>query len=372
MTESYDIAIIGGGWFGCAIADFLKERYPRIVVLEREPRAMRRASYTNQARIHNGYHYPRSLQTAYRSRMNFKQFARDYADCVVNDFTKLYCVARQSSKVSPMQFERFCNLIGAPWKRAEPEYLELFEPRLIEAVYEVEEFAFDSEVLAAMLQDRLARAGVEVRLNTEVQNAAADGASTRLLLSTGKEVTARIVFNCTYSGLKRIPGLAHFCSSGLKHEIAELALIEPTNVLKKLAVTVMDGPFFSTMPFPARGLYTLSHVRYTPHGSWTEEVSAAGHKANAPDPYAMLERYRKESRAVQMKLDAARYMPELRRCAIVDSLFEVKTLLVRNEVDDGRPILIERSEPPQVVYSVLGGKLDNVYDVMEKLQADGI
>jgi len=50
----------------------------------------------------------------------------------------------------------------------------------------------------------------------------------------------------------------------------------------------------------------------------------------------------------------------------------VKTLLVRNEVDDGRPILIERSSGPQVVYSVLGGKLDNVYDVIEKLEADGI
>jgi glycine/D-amino acid oxidase-like deaminating enzyme len=372
MTDSYDVAIVGGGWFGCAIADFLKDRYAKIVILEREPATMQRASLSNQARIHNGYHYPRSLQTAYRSHMNFKQFARDYADCVVNDFTKLYCVARQSSKVSPLQFERFCNLIGAPWKRAEQQYLDLFESRLIEAVYEVEEFVFDSEVLASMLQDRLARAGIELRLSAEVIGASADGESTRLALSTGNEVSARIVFNCTYSGLKRVPGLAQFCSSGLKHEIAELALIEPTPPLKKLAVTVMDGPFFSTMPFPTRNLYTLSHVRYTPHGSWVEEAGGPGKGEKAPDPYAMLERYSKESRALQMKLDAARFMPELRKCAIVDSIFEVKTVLVRNEVDDGRPILIERSSSPQVVYSILGGKLDNIYDVMEKLQADGI
>lgn len=210
MKESYDVAIVGGGWFGCAIADFLKDRYTKIVILEREAAMMQRASYTNQARIHNGYHYPRSLQTAYRSRINFKQFAHDYSDCVVNNFTKLYCIARQSSKVSPLQFERFCNLIGAPWKRAEPRYLDLFEPRLIEAVYEVEEFAFDSEVLASMLKDRLARAGVELRLSAEVIDASADGDSTRLALSTGDEVSARIVFNCTYSGLKRIPGLAQF------------------------------------------------------------------------------------------------------------------------------------------------------------------
>lgn len=151
-----------------------------------------------------------------------------------------------------------------------------------------------------------------------------------------------------------------------------MALIEPTPQLQKLAVTVMDGPFFSTMPFPTRNLYTLSHVRYTPHGSWIEEAGGQADDKQSPDPYAMLERYSKESRALQMKLDAARFMPELRKCAIVDSLFEVKTVLVRNEVDDGRPILIERSAAPLIVYSILGGKLDNVYDVMEKLQADGI
>ena len=365
MSETYDIAIIGGGWFGCAIADALKARHGKIVILEREARPMLRASYNNQARIHNGYHYPRSLQTAYRSRINFKLFARDYAECVESDFVKLYGIARQSSKVSPLQFERFCNLIGAPWKPAKAKYVEMFNPQLIEALYEVEEYAFNSTVLAGVLTERLRTAGVEMRLGVEVVGAVGDGALTRLQLSGGDEVTAKMVFNCTYSGLKQVPGLREFCSTTLKHEITEMALIEPSTELAGLGVTVMDGPFFSTMPFPSRGLHTLSHVRYTPHGSWVEE-------AGSPNPYAVLEGYSKESRATQMMLDAARYMPALRKSRVVDSLFEVKTLLMRNEVDDGRPILIERSGGPQVVYSVLGGKLDNVYDVIEKLQADGI
>jgi glycine/D-amino acid oxidase-like deaminating enzyme len=366
MTETYDIAIIGGGWFGCAIADALKARYGRIVILEREAAPMRRASYNNQARIHNGYHYPRSLQTAYRSRMNFKLFARDYAECVESDFVKLYGIARQSSKVSPLQFERFCNLIGAPWKPAKAKYLEMFNPQLIEAVYEVEEYAFNSTVLAEMLQQRLRVAGVELRLGVEVVAVEADGALTRLMLAGSDEVSARIVFNCTYSGLKQIPGLREFCSTTLKHEITEMALLETTPEMAEVGVTVMDGPFFSTMPFPARGLHTLSHVRYTPHGAWVEDP------LTSPNPYEVLAGYGKQSRAAQMMLDAARYMPGLRKCRVVDSLFEVKTLLMRNEVDDGRPILIERSSGPRVVYSVLGGKLDNVYDVIEKLQADGI
>ena len=111
VRQSYDIAVIGGGWFGCAIADHLKDRYRRILIVEREAAPMTRASYNNQARVHNGYHYPRNLQTAYRSRVNFKLFARDYADSLVSNFTKLYGIASRMSKVTPQQFERFCGLI---------------------------------------------------------------------------------------------------------------------------------------------------------------------------------------------------------------------------------------------------------------------
>ena len=365
MTNSYDIAIVGGGWYGCAIADFLKDRHRKIVILEREPALLQRASYNNQARVHNGYHYPRSLQTAYRSRINFKSFARDYPECIVSDFVKLYCIARRSSKVTPLQFERFCNIIGAPWKIARKVHVDLFERSLIAAIYQVEETVFDSTVLAKILVERLATAGVEVRLNTTVQRADSDGSRTRLMLSDCSEINASIVFNCTYAGLKRVPGLADSLDNVIKHEITEMALIEPPAEMTKLGVTVMDGPFFSAIPFPARGLHTLSHVRYTPHGSWIEDGVAS------PEPYRMLSEYDKESRGRHMLLDAARYMPCLARARIADSLFEVKTLLQRNEVDDGRPILMERSGSP-TIYSILGGKIDNIYDVLERLRSDGL
>lgn len=366
MTQRYDIAIVGGGWFGCAIADHLRNRYRNIVIIEREPALLQRASYTNQARVHNGYHYPRSLQTAYRSRVNFKLFAKDYPESVVNDFVKLYCIAGEMSKVTPQQFERFCNLIGAPWKRATKAHTNLFNRRLIAAVYEVEEYAFNTTVLAEMLRVSLAAAAVEVRLGTTVERACANAELTRLTLSDGSEIEASIVFNCTYSGLMRIPGLSEHAGAALKHEVTEMALIEPPAEMEKIGITVMDGPFFSTMPFPARGLNTLSHVRYTPHGSWVEAESKSW------NPYALLEEYKKESRATHMQLDAARFMPCLARARIVDSLFEVKTLLMRNEVDDGRPILMERSTGPQTIYSILGGKIDNIYDVLERLKVDGL
>ena len=47
----------------------------------------------------------------------------------------------------------------------------------------------------------------------------------------------------------------------------------------------MCGPFFSAMPFPARGLHTLSHVRYTPQKvnrpEDTERMGRASHLPHA-------------------------------------------------------------------------------------------
>ena len=67
--------------------------------------------------------------------------------------------------------------------------------------------------------------------------------------------------------------------------------------------------------------------------------------------------------------DAARYLPCLASAKQVDSLFEVKTVLAASEIDDGRPVLFERSAAIPGLTSVMGSKIDNIYDVFEALAA---
>ncbi|WP_406696638.1 FAD-dependent oxidoreductase [Singulisphaera sp. Ch08] len=67
MRGSYDVVVVGGGFFGCMIALHLRRQNARVAVVERGSRLLGRASYHNQARVHNGYHYPRSVLTAFRS-----------------------------------------------------------------------------------------------------------------------------------------------------------------------------------------------------------------------------------------------------------------------------------------------------------------
>ena len=153
-----DVLIIGGGFYGCAIALHLaRGQGAKVVVVEREDLLLTRASYRNQARVHSGYHYPRSFVTAYRSRVNEPRFRRDYGFAVVDDFTQIYAIAKRGSRVAANQYERFMSDIGAPFKRASAAHRALFDARLVAAVYEVRARCVRRAAPASALRARACR-----------------------------------------------------------------------------------------------------------------------------------------------------------------------------------------------------------------------
>lgn len=363
----FDAVIIGGGFYGAVIAIYLASRgdFKRILLVERETGMMLRASYNNQARVHNGYHYPRSFTTAYRSRVNFPKFLRDWPDVINTDFTKLYAIARRNSKVTAKQFERFCHNIGASIRPADSSLKQMFESHLIEDVFQVEECAFDTTKLASWAERELKRLGVHLMFETRITEISrGDKIPLNVVVqpnnAVARGISSRFVFNCTYSGINQFKGGFTSIQSELKQEVTEMVLVQVPDPLENLGITVMDGPFFSMMPFPARGLHTLSHVRYTPHTSWSDRQGI--------DPYEKLRLHEKNTRFERMIRDVARYIPLALDVQFKESLFEVKTVLVRNEVDDGRPILFELHPDLVGCYSIMGGKIDNIYDVIERLE----
>jgi glycine/D-amino acid oxidase-like deaminating enzyme len=371
MSSDYfnaDAVVIGGGFYGSVIAIYLKKSLglTRVILVEKESALFTRASYNNQARVHNGYHYPRSFTTAYRSRVNLPRFVKDWPQTVNRNFIKLYAIARRNSKVTAKQFERFCNEIGANIKPADPSLKSLFESRLIEEVFLAEEYAFDSTKLSDWAIKELQDAGVEIHYTTRavaMSYSSSEECITVIAQEKNENTSAikcRYVFNCTYSGLNQFSGDFFRTQTKLKHEVAEIALLQMPEVLQEIGVTVMDGPFFSMMPFPARGLHTLSHVRYTPHFSWQDTKGV--------DPYLKLDDYERSTRVDRMIRDVGRYLPSMLEATYKESLFEIKTVLVKNEGDDGRPILFERHPELPGCFSVLGGKIDNIYDVLERLK----
>lgn len=365
---SWDAVVIGGGFFGASIALLLQERGLSVVILEREKELMTRASYNNQARVHGGYHYPRSLMTAIRSSINFPRFVAEYADCIKSDFEKYYAVGKIGSKVSARQFANFMQRIGAPLEKPPARVVKLFNSDLVEAVFTSREYAFDSKRLAALTANRLHDAKIPVWFETEAETVRR-APSGKLALeirskSASETLESRWVFNCTYSQINRLNVSSSLPIIPLRHELTEMALVEPPPILKGMGITVMCGPFFSLMPFPPRNLHTLSHVRYTPHCAWSDET-AAGY-IPPMDHFARLE---KKTAFQYMVRDSMRLLPCLSECLYKDSLWEVKTILPISDVDDGRPILFRPSvELPGLVH-LMGGKIDNIYDIPQELDA---
>lgn len=364
--EQYDIIIIGGGFYGCCIALYLHTFYPNILLIEREPELLTRASLVNQARIHNGYHYPRSYLTALRSHINFPRFVVDFQNCVDHSFEMLYAIAKTNSKVSAYQFRKTFSSIGAPVKEASPAQKKLFNPRLIEEVFCVEEYAFDAVKLRTQLRDKLTEAQIPVWCDTQVERISSDPTGNLTVeLSDGMKLGAAKVLNCAYAGMNRILHNSGLAELPTKYELAEVALVEVPPELQHLGITLMDGSFFSVMPFPSRQLHSLTHVRYTPHQAWasnTQTDSDLTLKAPAPN----------HSNALYMMRDAMRYLPVLGAARHVDSLFEYKTILLQNEQDDGRPILFRNDYGWRNHGLIMGGKIDNIYDIFQKLSTSTI
>ncbi len=357
-----DALVIGGGFYGCCLAIHLRRRFGRVVLVDEAQGLLSRASRVNQARLHNGYHYPRSFLTAVRSRSNLDVFRRSFPEGVFESFRHLYAIARGDSKVGYRHFERFAAAIGAALGPASDADRRMFSPRLIEAVYEVVEPAFDVRALRQFLAGQLAATGVERRMSTRVARLGPANNGVAVGLADGSELVAGWVFNCTYSALNRVVPEPPALRPRLVHQLTEVALIEPPAVLKHMAVTVMDGPFFSTMPFPSEGLHSLTHVRYTPHLSWPE-ASAPGRDPNEvlqPPPV---------SRFAWMLRDARRFLPALDGAIHVRSLFDIKTIPDGTQGDDARPILYHRDSVAPRLVSILGSKLDNIFDVYDYVDA---
>lgn len=68
--QAFDKIIIGAGLYGLYAALFCCKKGQKVLVLECDAQPFQRATYINQARVHQGYHYPRSISTAMKPEVS--------------------------------------------------------------------------------------------------------------------------------------------------------------------------------------------------------------------------------------------------------------------------------------------------------------
>lgn len=354
MVTRADAVVLGAGFYGCKIAVELKALGVGKVILV-DPRPIgSQATTANQNRIHGGYHYPRSIVTAASARKNYLRFLADHASTIQGNKRHIYAIG-EGSLTSPEEFERVCDVIGAPLL---PILDSRFSSRIL-AAYEVDEVAFDITEMKHLLFVQLEQSRVE-RMNAHgfIREADEKGVDVEVQFKDGTSgfIRADYVFNCTYGNLDEVGTPIR---TKLKKEWTEVAIVDPPVELWEDDITVMDGPFWSLMAYPSRGQHALTHVKYTPHYEWFPH--AFPHESGR-------EGSRYGTKWLSMRDDAAQYVPLMQHARYVDSLWTTRVVLAENEPDDGRPVLWEYSPLSPRIISILGSKFNSIYDALDKLR----
>lgn len=384
MPGQYDKIIIGAGLYGLYAADFCARRGMHVLVLEYDREPFSRATYINQARVHMGYHYPRSLTTAVKSAGYFRRFVEDFGFCIHDRFAQIYATSGQFSWTGAGQFKEFCQAAGI--KCEEVAVSGYFKPGMCDGAFLTEEYTYDARILKQHYMDRLGEnASVDMVFEARILKILKQDTVFLVQLENGSCYEAPYVLNASYASVNQVIGKVERDGAepmeqdlfDIKYELCEIILCKPQGPLKDIGITVMDGPFFSIMPFGKTGLHSLTAVTFTPHvtsydakPSFSCQKSMAGiRKGCTPDNLGNCSECaaKPDSAWHYMSHLADKYMKPEYAYSYERSLYSMKPILKSSEVDDSRPTAIKVMSRQPVFVSVLSGKINTVYDLDEYL-----
>lgn len=372
MKKQSDKLIIGAGLYGLYSACVCGKKGESVVVLEADPTAFRRATYINQARVHQGYHYPRSLSTAKKSAGYFERFNKEYDFCINREFEKIYATSAQYSWTGGEQFAEFCRAANIPCEELFAE--RFFNPGMCDGAFRTREYTYDAAILRDFFLGEISGlSNVEIRYGVKILAIENTGKSYLARTEAG-EYESEYLLNATYAGTNQISNMLGVEGFGIKYELCEIILCDVNENLNPLGITVMDGPFFSIMPFGKTGLHSLTSVTFTPHTTSYEKLPDFACIEESKG-YCTRERMGNCNDCVAKPKTAYPYMASLARKYLKSeygfsyngSLFSIKPILMSSEIDDSRPTVIRKITENPTYVCVLSGKINTVYDLDEVL-----
>jgi hypothetical protein len=362
---NYDRVVIGGGLFGAYSSLVLGKMGHRVLLVEQAPELMGRASLVNQARLHTGLHYPRSIVTARESLGYYAKFRERFPSAVF-DFQQIYAISTHNSKTSSQDFQGFVNRLDVDFEVIEPD--RYFNPGTVELALRVEEPTFDAQILRdQMLIEIKSESNIELCLETTVVGGKLSDEGSFLSLSNGSNVETDGLVIATYAGINSIRQSLGLPGLPLSFELAEIALGTVSPEMSGIGFTVMDGPFWSMMPFGNSGSVSLTSVGITPlRKSLSLPIFDCQSLRTGCTPLSLSDcntcHVRPSSglahQIQQMKL----FLKNQDFFTPLKSLMTVKSTLNSTEVDDARPTLIQK-EPNSKTWTVFSGKVSTLFDL---------
>lgn len=313
------IRILGGGFYGCHLAMTLRADGHKVELHEKTDRLFNGASGNIPARIHEGYHYPRSKKTRDACQAHIPAFMQVYGQFTRGVETNIYAIAADHSMVD---YEQYVDSLSreVSFHEIDPASYGL---RNVEG--------------AILTQERhIVTDDVRVYFEEQLKDVVIYNSSPEVVNNPHYDLT----IDCTFcANDSRNIDRYEPCVVGL--------LAGPTDT----AITIMDGPFASLYPWNEdEGLCSLSSAKWTPFSKTCDTYEDANFILGRLSIDEI------NARVEGMFNDLCRYYPTLDKYLIKGSCLSIRAMPLSGA--DARLVDVVKVGPKAV--RVRAGKIDAV------------
>ena len=340
------IAVVGGGIFGSTTAWMMGEEGYDVDLFEKNDDLITQASYVNQYRLHRGYHYPRSKDTAQSSIWGEESFLREYGKAIVNgDIEHYYCISKHDSLVTSEQYKLFLDEMNLPY---EEKTLDIIQKNVVDLVVRVDEFLFNPDKLKKICWDKLKRHDVDVNLNTK--------------FNVDDLENYDYVINSTYANMNYL--LEPSKHKDYQFELCEKPVIKLPEEYKNKSVVIMDGPFMCIDPLGDTDYHVMGNVVHAIHNTnvgkfpvYDSRYDELLNKGIVKNPQI--------TNINKFVESAKKFFVGMDKIEHIGSMFTIRTVLPNRDKDDARPTLVEK--PTNKTFNLFSGKIGTCVSSAEEI-----
>ncbi len=330
------IGVIGAGIFGVTAAWKLGSLGYNVDLYEREKDILQAASGINQYRLHMGYHYPRSDETAIDSKIGSKSFQEEYGGCIVKNTENFYCISKRDSLTSKEQFMEFCSRHNLPFKE---EHCRVVNKDSITASLKVEESIFDLEKLKLICKEKLKTH----KVNLIFQEADFNSLQKYNIVIYALYANSNLPF-------QNKPRL----QKNLQFELCEKPIIKLPEIYKNQSIVILDGPFMCIDPLGNTSYHVMGNVVHAIH------KTNIGKTPEIPSEFKSLLNKGIIKNPPVTNINkffevAKEYFTDIEKAVHIGSMYTVRTVFPNREHDDARPTIVQKISDKE--FSIFSGKI---------------
>lgn len=294
--------VIGGGIFGVCAAIELSKSGIETVLIEKNDKLMHEATSINQNRFHLGYHYPRSIATAKQCLQGIDSFKDYFGSALINTRQNFYAIGKDGSRVTFDEYINFCKKLDLPYQEKYPRR-EILDPSEISGCIAVNEQLINLDKFRDKAETLLQKSGTKIYLNRKFNESDHKG--------------FQIIVNATYSNLNSVNKILKLPRRKFRYDVCNVPVLELPKQVAGIGVTIMDGEFYSIIPYGD----TPYHLFWSVKGSAIRSVSTYSPNSS--------------SKKIAVYNDG-RYIPLLEKAKLIKVLRVTKILRPDVELSDER------------------------------------